>query len=290
MPDIYDNINCSPQGEYVTKERAEKFSEKFESDENVHYILPVASFELDGDKKRMNGRTHLALFSQKRILILIKSLLGKNEIREFGYEQYDNSYKKSARTKNLSTLVLKGGGLFDNIKILTNMMADDEISDTVQFINNVIEDVRLNKKISSKGSKKELKRTCKSCGNVWHVEKEEIQDLKEKKKENEKKSNIQGLAGAVAAGNMSEKNKQDAIQRLKELNKCPECRSSNYKEEKVRPGDLEETSKVNNSDEDVTEDNQDDENTSEVNYCPQCGEEINEDEASFCKNCGTSLD
>lgn len=147
-----------------------------------------------------------------------------------------------------------------------------------------------NKKEKNQFSVKELKRTCKSCGNVWHVEKKEIQDLKEKKKENAKKSKYQGLLGAPSAGNMAEKNKQDAIQRLKELNKCPECRSSNYKEEKVRPEDLEEPSKANNSDEDVTEDNQDDENTSEVNYCPQCGEEINEDEASFCKNCGTNLD
>ncbi len=79
----------------------------------------------------------------------------------------------------------------------------------------------------------ELKRTCKACGNVWHIEKDEIENLRRKKKQNKAAGALTALTGNLAASSMSNKNQEDAKQKLKNLNKCPECRSSKFEEEEV---------------------------------------------------------
>jgi hypothetical protein len=302
MADVTKHLYCDPQGIFVTEKRVKKFSSALRPNEKAHYILPLQLINLEDREKMRCTLNGLLLATQQRILILYRKTLGEDDIFELDYSDY-NSIEEYGMINLNPKYALKSSSREDKIKIAgTIKSSTDDLSAAIQFMENAIRGNSLDSNLSheqdsnDEDSEKtveseatgELRRTCKSCGNVWHVETKEIRDLKKKKKENEKKSKYQGLMGAPAAGNISEKNRQDAVEKLKKLNKCPECRSSNYKEEKVEPGDLENKSEAGNSGNNSSDSGQE-LDQDEINYCPQCGRKIRDKNAAYCSKCGTEL-
>lgn len=78
---------------------------------------------------------------------------------------------------------------------------------------------------------KEYKRKCNECGKVWHslVSREE-----EIRKSALSASTVQAFTacgGALGTSAQSQRNADSQIELLNKLRKCPECGSTNYKEE-----------------------------------------------------------
>lgn len=80
---------------------------------------------------------------------------------------------------------------------------------------------------------KEYKRTCKECGNTWHVSLKQIQKLEKSQGLNALVGGLTALSGNLAASTQANGNKETREDKLRELEKCPECSSQNYEEKKI---------------------------------------------------------
>jgi hypothetical protein len=77
----------------------------------------------------------------------------------------------------------------------------------------------------------EYRRTCKGCGKVWH-------SLEAREKDIQKNIKTNAFAGCAFCGNpfaqlQANRNVSAGQEELTRLRKCPNCGSSNFKEERL---------------------------------------------------------
>lgn len=303
MADVAEHLNCTPQGNFVTEERVKKFSGELKPEEKAHYILPIQIINLENRKKMRCTLNGLLLVTQKRILVLYRKTLGEDKYYELDYSDY-TSIEEYGKINLNPKYTFKSTSREDKIKIAATIKNSNpnDLSAAIQFIKNAINGSKLDSEISQEedsndeASKNtveseatgELRRTCKSCGNIWHVDKEEIEELENQRKNSKIAGALTAMGGNLATSSISNRNKEEAKKRLKKLNKCPECRSSNYKEEKVKSEDLEEKSEIGNSTKNSSKSSRKT-GSADINYCPQCGQKIQDENAAYCSKCGSKL-
>lgn len=101
------------------------------------------------------------------------------------------------------------------------------------FTNRDLDWLTVEEKTTSVSDDIEYKRTCNKCGNTWYVSKEELVELKKAKKNNSIAGALTALSGNLAASAQTNRNKDAAEKQLKELQKCSECRSQDYEQQRV---------------------------------------------------------
>jgi hypothetical protein len=134
MGDIQNSLNCDPKGSYVSKKRVEKFSEELEDGEPTHFILALNWLEKDGEKKN-TSRKDLVLFTDRRVLTLVRPLTGSNHRDEINYEEIKDANLETGLTAKKVVLNLDSGKAVFKVQ----EPGKSECKDAVQFLNNVIE-------------------------------------------------------------------------------------------------------------------------------------------------------
>jgi hypothetical protein len=139
------SLDCDPQGDHVSKKRVKRFSEDLEEGETVHFVLSLNELKKDGEKKN-TSRQDLALFTDRRVLILVRPLMGSNERDEISYDDISGAELKTGLTAKKVVLTHESGEVIFKVA----SPGKSECKDAVQFVNNVVSGKDHNEDISGK--------------------------------------------------------------------------------------------------------------------------------------------
>jgi hypothetical protein len=133
MVDIQGSLECDPQGDHVSKKRVGRFSEELIEGEKAHFVLSLNWMERNGEKKNPS-RQSLALFTNIRVLTLIRPLTGSNELNEISYDDIEGAELKTGLSAK--KVILESGS--GKVVFKVSNPGKSECKDTVQFVNNII--------------------------------------------------------------------------------------------------------------------------------------------------------
>lgn len=133
MVNIEQSLDCDPQGGHVSKKRVKRFSEELQEGECVHFALSISWLKKNGEKKAPT-RQGSVLFTDRRVLTLLRPLRGSNEKDSISYRDIGGAKLKTGLTAKKVVLNCRSGELVLDI---TNP-GKSECKDAVQFVNNLV--------------------------------------------------------------------------------------------------------------------------------------------------------
>jgi hypothetical protein len=145
MSRVPDALDCQPQGDFVNGDRVAKFSDDLEDGEKVHFGVALNWMKRDGNKKNTN-RQDLVLFTDSRVLILIRKFTGSNERGVISYDELSDIELKTGITSK--KIILSGKNREIVFKI--TQPGKSECKDAVNFVQNVLDDEDLDRGLSDK--------------------------------------------------------------------------------------------------------------------------------------------
>jgi hypothetical protein len=145
MVNIGNSLDCEPQGSHISEKRVKRFSEELKEGEKAHFVLSLAWLKSNGEKKNPS-RQGLALFTDKRILTLLRPITGSNQLSEYNYSTVTNAELKTGLTSKKVVLTTK----FDDITLKVTNPRKSECKDAVQFVKNILDGKDHSEEISDK--------------------------------------------------------------------------------------------------------------------------------------------
>lgn len=134
MGQIEDALDCAPQGGFVSEDKVKKFSEELKEGEKAHFAAGLDYIERNGEIHN-TARQNLAIFTDRRILILTKKLTGKNTKNSIRYEGISEVELKTGLSNK--KIIFSGQGKEIIFKVLRP--GKQECADIVKFVQNVLE-------------------------------------------------------------------------------------------------------------------------------------------------------
>lgn len=145
MANLDDCLNCDPKGNFVTRDRVSKFKDVLEEGEKTHFLFAV-NWLKNGGRKISTSRQDYVLFTDRRILVLIRKVTGEDKEMTISYENLSSAELK---TGIQARKVILSGKDKEIIFKLTSP-GKEETQDAVKFVQNMIDGKELSEGLTEK--------------------------------------------------------------------------------------------------------------------------------------------
>jgi hypothetical protein len=133
MSDSIEAFQCQPRGDFVTKDRVKEFSDELEDGEKAHYAAGINWMKMGGESIN-TAREDLALFTDRRMLVLIKRTIGQSEKKEISYQDLSDIKLETG----ISSKKISFSGKYRQVEIKLMSPGKKECGEIVSFVGDVL--------------------------------------------------------------------------------------------------------------------------------------------------------